>query len=76
MFMYMRIYYSTCTCTKTVKSDYKDDGTNVLLDANENAYGPALALQGSGRKGMNGHCSDMEGGIDIRGLNRYPDPLV
>lgn len=30
-------------------SDYKDDGTNILLDANENAYGPGLALDNDGR---------------------------
>lgn len=46
--------YVTC-------SDYKDDGTNILLDANENAYGPGLA----------------EGKHDffaLGALNRYPDP--
>lgn len=31
------------------RSDYKDDGTNILLDANENAYGPGLALDNDGR---------------------------
>lgn len=46
-------------------SDYKDDGTNVLLDANENAYGPAVA----GSKG-----SESEDGLDLLGLHRYPDP--
>lgn len=51
-------------------SDYKDDGTNILLDANENAYGPSLALNGivtlqSKRNGPS---------IDFFGLNRYPDP--
>ena len=25
-------------------SDYKDDGTNILLDANENAFGPAFPV--------------------------------
>lgn len=35
-------------CTRTdaslsaLDSDYKDDGTNILLDANENAFGPSL----------------------------------
>jgi histidinol-phosphate aminotransferase len=54
-----------------LSSDYKDDGTNVLLDANENAYGPGLAL-GSNGKLANGGASDIE--IDLLGLNRYPDP--
>lgn len=50
-------------------SDYKDDGTNILLDANENACGPSLtpsavaaASTGSGVE------------IDFLGLHRYPDP--
>ncbi|KAK2052312.1 histidinol-phosphate aminotransferase [Colletotrichum caudatum] len=49
---------------RCARDDYKDDGTNVLLDANENAYGPSLQ-------------PDLEAGdlgIDFLGLNRYPDP--
>ncbi|KAL8948956.1 MAG: hypothetical protein Q9222_004893 [Ikaeria aurantiellina] len=46
---------------RCARDDYKDDGTNILLDANENAYGPSLVLQKSS-------------GIDLFGLNRYPDP--
>lgn len=54
-------------------SDYKDDGTNVLLDANENAYGPSLALDGEGKlSGSQSGSSKPE--IDFLGLNRYPDP--
>jgi histidinol-phosphate aminotransferase len=51
------------------QSDYKDDGSNILLDANENAYGPGLALNQSGK--VNG-VDDID--IDLLGLNRYPDP--
>lgn len=54
-------------------SDYKDDGTNILLDANENAYGPGLALTDDGKL-VNGNTSGIE--IDLLGLNRYPDPYV
>jgi histidinol-phosphate aminotransferase len=54
-------------------SDYKDDGTNILLDANENAYGPGLALTDDGKLAK-GHQSTVE--IDLVGLNRYPDPYV
>ncbi|KAL4934268.1 mitochondrial matrix Mmp37-domain-containing protein [Aspergillus undulatus] len=60
------------------KDDYKDDGTNVLLDANENAYGPGLALnqqgalQDSAANGNSTGSSKPE--IDLLGLNRYPDP--
>jgi histidinol-phosphate aminotransferase len=60
-----------------INSDYKDDGTNILLDANENAYGPSLALN-SHNKLRNGTPSTpgghVESSIDFLGLNRYPDP--
>ena len=59
--------------TKHFQSDYKDDGTNILLDANENAYGPGLALTDDGKL-INGNTSSIE--IDLLGLNRYPDPYV
>lgn len=58
-------------------SDYKDDGTNVLLDANENAYGPGLALNSEGALQAS-QTGDATGAskpeIDFLGLNRYPDP--
>ncbi len=48
------------------RSDYKDDGTNILLDANENAYGPPLAST---------TLSDASGpSLDLTTLHRYPDP--
>nr|RBQ93479.1 hypothetical protein FVER53263_04205 [Fusarium verticillioides] len=47
--------------------DYKDDGTNILLDANENAYGPSLSADVA-EKAANG----VE--VDLLGLHRYPDP--
>ena len=50
----------------TVHSDYKDDGTNILLDANENAYGPSLPTTLI--------SSSKDTSIDFLGLNRYPDP--
>lgn len=53
-------------------SDYKDDGTNILLDANENAYGPGLALGETGA--LNGHKAAVD--VDLLGLNRYPDPYA
>lgn len=59
--------------TVTIRSDYKDDGTNILLDANENAYGPGLALNNDGKL-TNGNHSNID--IDLLGLNRYPDPYV
>lgn len=59
-------------------SDYKDDGTNVLLDANENAYGPGLELNEHGKvNGKDGNGAGgalVEGEVDLQGLNRYPDP--
>ncbi|EME46622.1 hypothetical protein DOTSEDRAFT_78851 [Dothistroma septosporum NZE10] len=56
---------------RCARDDYKDDGTNILLDANENAYGPGLALSEDGKL-ANGHVANVE--IDLLGLNRYPDP--
>jgi hypothetical protein len=59
-------------------SDYKDNGTNILLDANENAYGPGLALNGDGKlpganvNGTSDSASSID--VDLLGLNRYPDP--
>ncbi|KAJ5082331.1 hypothetical protein N7532_011374 [Penicillium argentinense] len=62
---------------RCARDDYKDDGTNVLLDANENAYGPGLALNSEGalqasETGNATGASKPE--IDFLGLNRYPDP--
>jgi histidinol-phosphate aminotransferase len=58
----------------TLTSDYKNDGTNILLDANENAYGPGLALAHDGKlpNGVNKFPGEPE--LDFLGLNRYPDP--
>ncbi|KAI9674181.1 MAG: histidinol-phosphate transaminase [Caeruleum heppii] len=63
---------------RCARDDYKDDGTNILLDANENAYGPGLALDSNGNF-VNGEINGTEGGgkgsaVDLLGLNRYPDP--
>ncbi|PWY65716.1 histidinol-phosphate aminotransferase [Aspergillus heteromorphus CBS 117.55] len=63
---------------RCARDDYKDDGTNILLDANENAYGPGLALNEQGAlqestvTGTSTGSSKPE--IDLLGLNRYPDP--
>ncbi|KAJ5359474.1 uncharacterized protein N7496_011887 [Penicillium cataractarum] len=62
---------------RCARDDYKDDGTNVLLDANENAYGPGLALNNEGALQAS-QTGDATGAskpeIDFLGLNRYPDP--
>ncbi|TVY46760.1 Histidinol-phosphate aminotransferase [Lachnellula occidentalis] len=55
---------------RCARDDYKDDGTNILLDANENAYGPSLALNNSSNASNPPH----EPSVDFLGLNRYPDP--
>ncbi|KIW24109.1 histidinol-phosphate transaminase [Cladophialophora immunda] len=54
---------------RCARDDYKDDGTNILLDANENAYGPGLALEENGVHGKNDKTT-----VNFLGLNRYPDP--
>ncbi|CAI4214824.1 unnamed protein product [Parascedosporium putredinis] len=53
---------------RCARDDYKDDGTNILLDANENAYGPAVAPLASKVD------SDLLTARDFLGLHRYPDP--
>ncbi|TKA67142.1 hypothetical protein B0A55_09325 [Friedmanniomyces simplex] len=57
---------------RCARDDYKDDGTKILLDANENAYGPGLALSEDGKLVNDARKSDVT--IDLLGLNRYPDP--
>ncbi|KNG44869.1 histidinol-phosphate aminotransferase [Stemphylium lycopersici] len=63
---------------RCARDDYKDDGTNILLDANENAYGPGLALSGEAKPpgaNVNGTTdSSYAIDVDLLGLNRYPDP--
>lgn len=61
---------------RCARDDYADDGHNVLLDANENAYGPPLdadtaaaALEDAAAAGTGGAPK-----IDLLGLHRYPDP--
>lgn len=52
----------------TCLSDYKDDGTNILLDANENAYGPPVP------QSLGASASGSGPELDLLGLHRYPDP--
>ncbi|EHK43385.1 hypothetical protein TRIATDRAFT_258556 [Trichoderma atroviride IMI 206040] len=56
-------------------SDYKDDGTNILLDANENAFGPSLDAASIAAYSSSSQSNDNNSqGIDPLGLHRYPDP--
>ncbi|KAI1965284.1 histidinol-phosphate transaminase [Ophidiomyces ophidiicola] len=58
---------------RCARDDYKDDGTNILLDANENAYGPGLAIKSDGNlEGVTTNKNAPE--LDFLGLHRYPDP--
>ncbi|KAL8851959.1 MAG: hypothetical protein Q9221_003170 [Calogaya cf. arnoldii] len=57
---------------RCARDDYKDDGTNILLDANENAYGPSLDVQGNLHLESSSLNNKLE--VDLLGLNRYPDP--
>ncbi|KOS18214.1 Histidinol-phosphate aminotransferase [Escovopsis weberi] len=54
---------------RCARDDYKDDGTNVLLDANENAFGPSLPPEA-----IASVSDPSRAGFDPLGLNRYPDP--
>ncbi|KAK3687351.1 histidinol-phosphate aminotransferase [Podospora appendiculata] len=56
---------------RCARDDYKDDGTNILLDANENAYGPPI----SSANDLPGTTTTASGpAVDFLGLHRYPDP--
>ncbi|KAI9684232.1 MAG: histidinol-phosphate transaminase [Bogoriella megaspora] len=44
---------------RCARDDYEDDGTNILLDANENPYSRSASISDE---------------IAFHGLNRYPDP--
>lgn len=63
---------------RCARDDYKDNGVNVLLDANENAYGPGLDLEDAERAlgGDGDGAAGGAGGLDLGRLklNRYPDP--
>ncbi|TQV98865.1 hypothetical protein V2A60_007438 [Cordyceps javanica] len=54
---------------RCARDDYKDDGTNILLDANENAFGPSLTPAATAAASASSSV-----GIDWLGLHRYPDP--
>ncbi|KAK6343196.1 histidinol-phosphate transaminase [Orbilia blumenaviensis] len=53
---------------RCARDDYKDDGTNTLLDANENSYGPSLSVD------LSTNHEAGESTLRLAGLNRYPDP--
>ncbi|GAW27003.1 putative histidinol-phosphate aminotransferase [Rosellinia necatrix] len=57
---------------RCARDDYKDDGTNILLDANENAYGPSLTAPAAASALAATTPPGSE--IDFMGLHRYPDP--
>lgn len=65
---------------RCARDDYADDGHNVLLDANENAFGPPLsaadaaALQPQAEGEGEGEGQAAAPKVDLLGLHRYPDP--
>ncbi|KAM0448864.1 hypothetical protein ACHAPV_001778 [Trichoderma viride] len=59
---------------RCARDDYKDDGTNILLDANENAFGPSLDAASVAAYTSSSSQSNDGQGIDPLGLHRYPDP--
>lgn len=54
---------------RCARDDYKDDGHNILLDANENAYGPPISASTASALSQSTPAN-----IDLLGLHRYPDP--
>ncbi|AEO60663.1 hypothetical protein MYCTH_2310121 [Thermothelomyces thermophilus ATCC 42464] len=69
---------------RCARDDYKDDGTNILLDANENAYGPPLTTTTAATTtsttipSSSPPQSQVDGtaplSLDLSALHRYPDP--
>ncbi|KAK4143358.1 histidinol-phosphate aminotransferase [Dichotomopilus funicola] len=70
---------------RCARDDYKDDGTNILLDANENAYGPPLqnkTFPPPSSTPQNGSTTGTATTptptpfptLDLTTLHRYPDP--
>ncbi|KAI5285214.1 histidinol-phosphate transaminase [Ascosphaera acerosa] len=60
---------------RCARDDYADDGVNILLDANENAYGPSLELDATRAADAAATAGAASAaGIDLLGLHRYPDP--
>ncbi|KAI0470180.1 histidinol-phosphate aminotransferase [Xylaria cf. heliscus] len=57
---------------RCARDDYKDNGTNILLDANENAFGPSLTAAATASTASATTSSVPE--IDFVRLHRYPDP--
>ncbi|KAB5571967.1 pyridoxal phosphate-dependent transferase [Coniochaeta sp. 2T2.1] len=55
---------------RCARDDYKDNGTNILLDANENAYGPSI----SPRDASTSSSSSGGPSLDLLTMHRYPDP--
>ena len=55
---------------RCARDDYEDNGINILLDANENAFGSGLDVSSAV---VNGHSTDLAD-LNVSGLNRYPDP--
>ncbi|KAG6007551.1 hypothetical protein E4U21_005852 [Claviceps maximensis] len=56
---------------RCARDDYKENGVNILLDANENAFGPAIL---PAHVPTSTSPSSPLSGIDPLGLHRYPDP--
>ncbi|KAH6855780.1 pyridoxal phosphate-dependent transferase [Chaetomium sp. MPI-CAGE-AT-0009] len=54
---------------RCARDDYKDDGTNILLDANENAFGPPLPPTTTTT-----NTNTPTPSLDLTTLHRYPDP--
>ncbi|KAH6632643.1 pyridoxal phosphate-dependent transferase [Chaetomium tenue] len=59
---------------RCARDDYKDDGTNILLDANENAFGPPLPPPTTTTTTNPTPPSSTPPSLDLTTLHRYPDP--
>ncbi|KAJ1729926.1 histidinol-phosphate transaminase [Coemansia biformis] len=57
---------------RCARDDYSE---GILLDANENSYGPAFKAEIRGASGGSGADVQISAGADGLDLHRYPDPL-
>ncbi|KAK4130223.1 histidinol-phosphate aminotransferase [Trichocladium antarcticum] len=58
---------------RCARDDYKDNGTNILLDANENAFGPPLPRTAPTTTTTTPTPTNYPT-LDLTTLHRYPDP--
>lgn len=68
--------FPASTLTLHHRSEYPDEGKIVLLDANENAFGPSIAVDDTNKTTKAGLTIQSVLDPSKLRLNRYPDAYV